>query len=89
MGSPDRDIAQAKDFIAPPGYLRHRPEVAESSGFSLVEYIVVGGVTAVFRSAHDNSTAPTGGVTSPIPKLNNDMIPTSTMPARPRSLDTR
>ena len=23
MGSPDRDIAQAKDFIAPPGYLRH------------------------------------------------------------------
>jgi len=26
MGSPDRDIAQAKDFIAPPGYSRHRPE---------------------------------------------------------------
>ena len=26
MGSPDRDIAQAKDFIAPPGYRRHRPE---------------------------------------------------------------
>ncbi len=26
MGAPDRDIAQAKDFIAPPGYQRHRPE---------------------------------------------------------------
>lgn len=26
MGSPERNIAQAKDFIAPPGYLRHRPE---------------------------------------------------------------
>jgi len=26
MGSPDRDIAQAKDFVAPPGYSRHRPE---------------------------------------------------------------
>lgn len=26
MGSPNRDIAQAKDFIAPPGYLGHRPE---------------------------------------------------------------
>jgi len=26
MGAPERDIAQAKDFIAPPGYLRHRPE---------------------------------------------------------------
>ena len=26
MGSPHRDIAQAKDFIAPPGYSRHRPE---------------------------------------------------------------
>jgi len=26
MGAPDRDIAQAKDFIAPPGYRRHRPE---------------------------------------------------------------
>jgi hypothetical protein len=26
MGAPDRDIAQAKDFIAPPGYSRHRPE---------------------------------------------------------------
>ena len=40
MGSPDRDSAQGKDFIAPPGYARHRPDaprpvVAESSGFSL------------------------------------------------------
>jgi hypothetical protein len=26
MGAPERDIAQAKDFIAPPGYQRHRPE---------------------------------------------------------------
>jgi hypothetical protein len=26
MSAPDRDIAQAKDFIAPPGYSRHRPE---------------------------------------------------------------
>ena len=26
MGAPERDIAQAKDFIAPPGYSRHRPE---------------------------------------------------------------
>jgi len=26
MGAPDRDIAQAKDFIAPPGYRRHRPK---------------------------------------------------------------
>jgi len=26
MASPDCDVAQAKDFIAPPGYLRHRPE---------------------------------------------------------------
>lgn len=26
MGSLDRVIAQAKDFIAPPGYRRHRPE---------------------------------------------------------------
>ncbi|HNP37745.1 MAG TPA: hypothetical protein PKK10_18030 [Woeseiaceae bacterium] len=26
MGAMDRDIAQAKDFIAPPGYSRHRPE---------------------------------------------------------------
>ena len=26
MGEPNRDIAQAKDFIAPPGYQRHRPE---------------------------------------------------------------
>jgi len=26
MGSLDRDIAQAKDFIAPPGYRRRRPE---------------------------------------------------------------
>jgi hypothetical protein len=26
MGLPDRDIAQAKGFIAPPGYSRHRPE---------------------------------------------------------------
>ncbi len=26
MGSPERDISQAKDFIAPPGYSRHRPE---------------------------------------------------------------
>jgi len=26
MDAPDRDIAQAKDFIAPPGYRRHRPE---------------------------------------------------------------
>ena len=26
MGATDRDIAQAKDFIAPPGYQRHRPE---------------------------------------------------------------
>jgi ribosomal protein S27E len=26
MGAPDRDIEQAKDFIAPPGYRRHRPE---------------------------------------------------------------
>lgn len=27
MGGPDRDIAQAKAFIAPHGYQRHRPEV--------------------------------------------------------------
>jgi len=26
MGAPGRDISQAKDFIAPPGYSRHRPE---------------------------------------------------------------
>ena len=26
MGEPDRDIAQAKGFIAPPGYSWHRPE---------------------------------------------------------------
>lgn len=26
METPDRDIALAKDFIAPPGYSRHRPE---------------------------------------------------------------
>jgi ribosomal protein S27E len=26
MGWPERDIAQAKSFIAPPGYSRHRPE---------------------------------------------------------------
>jgi len=26
MGAPNRDIAQAKGFIAPPGYRRHRPE---------------------------------------------------------------
>ena len=26
MDAPDRDIAQAKDFIAPPAYQRHRPE---------------------------------------------------------------
>jgi hypothetical protein len=26
MDAPDRDIAQARDFIAPPGYRRHRPE---------------------------------------------------------------
>nr|MBO2490493.1 IS91 family transposase [Gammaproteobacteria bacterium] len=26
MVAPDRDIAQAKGFIAPPGYRRHRPE---------------------------------------------------------------
>jgi hypothetical protein len=26
MGAPGRDIAQAKDLIAPPGYSRHRPE---------------------------------------------------------------
>jgi len=26
MGAPDRDIAQARSFIAPPGYRRHRPE---------------------------------------------------------------
>jgi ribosomal protein S27E len=26
MGAPDRDIAQAKGFIAPNGYRRHRPE---------------------------------------------------------------
>jgi hypothetical protein len=26
MGAPDRDIAQAKDFITPPGHARHRPE---------------------------------------------------------------
>jgi ribosomal protein S27E len=26
MDAPDRDIAQAKDFIAPPGYRRYRPE---------------------------------------------------------------
>ena len=26
MGWPERDIAQAKSFVAPPGYLRHRPE---------------------------------------------------------------
>jgi len=28
MGLPDRDIAQAAGFIAPPGYSRHRPETA-------------------------------------------------------------
>lgn len=26
MGAPDRDIAQAKGFIAPHGYRRHLPE---------------------------------------------------------------
>jgi ribosomal protein S27E len=26
MGLPDRDIAQAEGFIAPPGYRRHQPE---------------------------------------------------------------
>ncbi len=26
MGATDRDIAQAKEFIAPAGYRRHRPE---------------------------------------------------------------
>jgi hypothetical protein len=26
MGWPERDIAQAAGFIAPPGYSRHRPE---------------------------------------------------------------
>lgn len=26
MGAPERDIAQAKGFIAPPGHGRHRPE---------------------------------------------------------------
>jgi len=26
MGAPSRDIAQAKDFIALPGYSMHRPE---------------------------------------------------------------
>jgi len=26
MDAPDRDIAQAKGFIAPHGYRRHRPE---------------------------------------------------------------
>lgn len=26
MGAPDRDIAQAQGFIAPPDYRRHRPE---------------------------------------------------------------
>jgi hypothetical protein len=26
MGAPGRVIARAKDFIAPPGYKRHRPE---------------------------------------------------------------
>ena len=26
MGLPERDIAQAEGFIAPPGYRRHRPE---------------------------------------------------------------
>jgi len=26
MGWPERDIAQAKSFIAPPGYSPHRPE---------------------------------------------------------------
>jgi hypothetical protein len=26
MGARDRDVAQAKGFIAPPGYGRHRPE---------------------------------------------------------------
>jgi ribosomal protein S27E len=26
MGLPDRDTAQAKGFVAPPGYARHRPE---------------------------------------------------------------
>lgn len=30
MGATDRDIAQAKDFIAPPGYQRHRPETTLS-----------------------------------------------------------
>jgi hypothetical protein len=27
MVAPGRNIAQAKDFIAPPGYSRHRPAV--------------------------------------------------------------
>jgi hypothetical protein len=26
MGAPGRDIAQTRDFIAPPGYRRHRPQ---------------------------------------------------------------
>jgi ribosomal protein S27E len=26
MSAPDRDVAQAKDFVPPPGYSRHRPE---------------------------------------------------------------
>lgn len=26
MHAPPRDVAQAKGFIAPPGYERHRPE---------------------------------------------------------------
>ena len=26
MGLPERDIAQAKGLIAPPGYQRHRPK---------------------------------------------------------------
>ena len=28
MGATDRDTAQATDFIAPPGYQRHRPETS-------------------------------------------------------------
>ena len=34
MGATDRDIAQAKDFIAPPGYQRHRPETTLAIAWS-------------------------------------------------------
>ena len=33
MGAPDRDIAQAGDCIAPPGYRRHRPADSKKAFF--------------------------------------------------------